>query len=156
MVVTASGFQQKIEDSAASISVITREQLEKRAYRDVTDALKDVPGVVVTGGGSSSDISIRGMGSKYTLMLVDGKKQNKLMGVSQEQILRMEREMANLQGQYKLVEQTYGQDVLNLVLARGYLSKMVENESVVKYLRQWQSEVLEQFESIVATTSLEL
>uniref|UniRef100_UPI003B9DEB53 ligand-gated channel protein n=1 Tax=Aeromonas jandaei TaxID=650 RepID=UPI003B9DEB53 len=74
MVVTASGFQQKIEDSAASISVITREQLEKRAYRDVTDALKDVPGVVVTGGGSSSDISIRGMGSKYTLMLVDGKK----------------------------------------------------------------------------------
>lgn len=89
-------------------------------------------------------------------MLVDGKKQNKLMGVSQEQILRMEREMANLQGQYKLVEQTYGQDVLNLVLARGYLSKMVENESVVKYLRQWQSEVLEQFESIVATTSLEL
>ncbi|EOD54359.1 ligand-gated channel protein [Aeromonas molluscorum] len=74
MVVTASGFQQKIEDSAASISVVTREQLEKRAYRDVTDALKDVPGVVVTGGGSSSDISIRGMGSKYTLMLVDGKR----------------------------------------------------------------------------------
>jgi outer membrane receptor for ferrienterochelin and colicins len=65
MVVTASGFQQKIEDTAASISVVTREQLEKRAYRDVTDALKDVPGVVITGGGSSSDISIRGMGSKY-------------------------------------------------------------------------------------------
>lgn len=43
MVVTASGFQQKIEDTAASISVVTREQLEKRAYRDVTDALKDVP-----------------------------------------------------------------------------------------------------------------
>ncbi len=74
MVVTASGFQQKIEDTAASISVVTREQLEKRAYRDVTDALKDIPGVVITGGGSSSDISIRGMGSKYTLMLVDGKR----------------------------------------------------------------------------------
>ena len=28
--------------------------------------------------------------------------------------------MATLQGQYKMVEQTYGQDVLNLVLARGY------------------------------------
>lgn len=74
MVITASGFQQKIEDSAASISVVTREQLEKRAYRDVTDALKDFPGVVITGGGSSSDISIRGMGAKYTLMLVDGKR----------------------------------------------------------------------------------
>ncbi|MFE8048520.1 ligand-gated channel protein [Brenneria goodwinii] len=74
MVVTASGYEQKIEDSAASISVISREQLETKAYRDVTDALKDVPGVVVTGGASSSDISIRGMSSKYTLILVDGKR----------------------------------------------------------------------------------
>lgn len=74
MVVTASGFQQKIQDSAASISVIPRQQIENKAYRDVTDALKDVPGVVVTGGGSSSDISIRGMSSKYTLILIDGKR----------------------------------------------------------------------------------
>lgn len=74
MVVTASGFQQKIQDSPASISVIPRQQIEDKAYRDITDALKDVPGVVVTGGGSSSDISIRGMSSKYTLILVDGKR----------------------------------------------------------------------------------
>ncbi|WP_445375011.1 ligand-gated channel protein [Photorhabdus tasmaniensis] len=74
VVTTASGFQQKIEDAPASISVVSREQLETKAYRDVTDALKDVPGVVVTGGGSSSDISIRGMASKYTMMLVDGKR----------------------------------------------------------------------------------
>lgn len=74
MVTTASGFQQKIEDAPASISVITRQQLEDKAYRDVTDALKDVPGVLVTGGGSSSDISIRGMDAKYTLILIDGKR----------------------------------------------------------------------------------
>ncbi|MBC8954164.1 ligand-gated channel protein [Xenorhabdus sp. PB62.4] len=74
VVTTAAGFQQKIEDAPASISVVSREQLETKAYRDVTDALKDVPGVVVTGGGSSSDISIRGMASKYTMILVDGKR----------------------------------------------------------------------------------
>ncbi|WP_145548282.1 ligand-gated channel protein [Yersinia intermedia] len=74
MVVTASGFQQRIQDSAASISVVTREQIENKAYSDITDALKDVPGVVVTGGGSHSDISIRGMSAKYTLILVDGKR----------------------------------------------------------------------------------
>jgi len=51
-------------------------------------------------------------------LLVDGKKPQKLTGVTQEQMAKMEREMANLQGQYKMVEQTYGQDVLNLVLAR--------------------------------------
>ncbi|HBO22744.1 MAG TPA: ligand-gated channel protein [Providencia sp.] len=73
-VTTASGYQQKIEDAPASISVVTREQLENKAYRDVTDALKDVPGVLVTGGGSSSDISIRGMDAKYTMILIDGKR----------------------------------------------------------------------------------
>lgn len=74
LVVTATGFEQKIQNAPASISVITREQIEDKAYRDITDALKDVPGVVVTGGGSSSDISIRGMSSQYTLILVDGRR----------------------------------------------------------------------------------
>ncbi len=45
----------------------------------------------------------------------------------------MEREMGNLQGQYKLVEQTYGQDMLNLVLAKGYLARLLENESLHRY-----------------------
>ena len=62
---------------------------------------------------------------------------------------------ANLQGQYKMVEQTYGQDVLNLVLARGYLAKLLENTQVVRYLRQRQPEVLAEFETIVQTVSLE-
>lgn len=88
-------------------------------------------------------------------MLVEGKKPKKRAGVTQEQMSRMEREMANVQGQYKLVEQTYGQDVLNLVLARGYLAKLLENKAVVRYLKQLHPEVLEQFESIVETTSLE-
>lgn len=76
IVVTASGFEQNIKKAAASISVLTQEEINKKAYRDVTDALKDVPGVVVTGGGSSSDISIRGMGSAYTVIMVNGKKVN--------------------------------------------------------------------------------
>ena len=88
-------------------------------------------------------------------MLVEGKKPAKLAGVSQEQMARMEREMSNLQDQYKMVEQTYGQDVLNLVLARGYLTKLLENTTVGRYLKQRHPEVLEQFENIVATTSLE-
>ena len=90
-----------------------------------------------------------------TEMLVDGRKPKKLTGVTQEQMSRMEREMANLQGQYKLVEETYAEDVLNLVLARGYLAKLLENQSVVRYIKQRRSEVLEQFEVIVQTTSLD-
>lgn len=76
VVVTASGFEQLVEDAPASISVIPREDIEKKSYKDVTDALRDVPGVLITGGGSSSDISIRGMTGGYTLILVDGKRLN--------------------------------------------------------------------------------
>ena len=88
-------------------------------------------------------------------LLVDGKKPSKLSGVSKEQMARMEREMSNLQGQYKLVEQSYGQDVLTLVLVRGYLVKLLGNAEVAKRLRGKAPEILEQFETIAETTSLE-
>ena len=58
------------------------------------------------------------------MRLVEGKKPAKLNGVSPEQTAKMEREMTNLQYQYKVVEQTYGQDVLNLVLDKGYLGSL--------------------------------
>ncbi|MCW4148855.1 ligand-gated channel protein [Halomonas sp. 18H] len=79
MVVTASGFEQQVVNAPASISVLSREQLEDGHYQDVTDALRDVPGVIVTGGGAGDngkDITMRGMPAQYTLILVDGRPQN--------------------------------------------------------------------------------
>jgi hypothetical protein len=87
--------------------------------------------------------------------LVDGKKPKKLTGVGPEQMAKMEREMSNLQGQYKLVEQTYGQDVLNLVLAKGYLARLLENKSVHQYLKAQQEDLLAEFQLIVDTISLD-
>lgn len=87
--------------------------------------------------------------------LVDGAGARKMMGVTLEQMSRMEREMANLQGQYRVVEQSYGEDVLSLVLARGYLAKLLENPKVTKYLKQEQPEVLEQLAAIVEATALD-
>lgn len=72
-VVSASGIEQNIADAAATISVITKEELEKKSFTDVTDALKNVPGLYVNGGGSNQSISIRGMAKEYTLFLIDGK-----------------------------------------------------------------------------------
>lgn len=88
-------------------------------------------------------------------LLVSEKRPRKMSGVTAEQMAKMEREMGNLQGQLKLVEKSYGQDVLLLVLARGYLAKLLENKSVARYIRQRRPEVLEQFEVIVETTSLD-
>ncbi|WP_419673499.1 hypothetical protein [Aliarcobacter butzleri] len=44
VVTTASGYEQNIKDAPASISVITPEELEKKSYSDVTDAVKNVTG----------------------------------------------------------------------------------------------------------------
>ena len=79
VVVTATGFEQKLTDAPASISVITREDLGKRPYITLLDAVRDLEGVDVgetrdkTGQGT---ISMRGMGSDYTLILINGRRQN--------------------------------------------------------------------------------
>jgi hypothetical protein len=90
-----------------------------------------------------------------TSALIEGRKPSRVAGMTQEQIAKMEREMSNLQGQYKLVEQTYGQDVLNLVLARGYLGKLLENDAVTRYLSEHYPELLTELEAIVEVESIE-
>src|SRR5690349_1692116 len=55
IVVTASGFEQTVRDAPASISVITQEELEKGSFRDLTDALREVQGVVTTGVANEKD-----------------------------------------------------------------------------------------------------
>ena len=76
VVVTASGFEQAVEDAPASITVITGESLRKRPVRNLGDAVRDVEGVLVNGSANEADISIRGMPADYTLILVDGKRQS--------------------------------------------------------------------------------
>lgn len=80
VVVTASGFEQKVVDAPASISVVSREELSKRPYTNLVDALRDVEGIDV--GLEASDkngratISMRGLPSEYTLVLIDGRRQS--------------------------------------------------------------------------------
>jgi hypothetical protein len=78
-----------------------------------------------------------------------------MKGVTPEQMARMEREMANLQGQYKLIEENYAEDVLNLVLAQGYMKKLLANEAVRRFVMQHYPEIYEQLDMIVAINSLD-
>lgn len=76
IVVTASTRAQTVERAPATISVVTSEQLENRAYVDLFDAVRDVEGVSVSGGSNFQDILIRGLPGSYTLTLVDGRRQS--------------------------------------------------------------------------------
>jgi hypothetical protein len=95
------------------------------------------------------------LAATHSSLLVNEGAQKKIKGVTPEQMLKMEREMANLEGQFKLIEQSYGQDVLNLVLAKGYLTKLLGNEAVIRFLSQNTPDILREFSSIVQTASLD-
>lgn len=79
VVVSASGFEQKITDAPASISVISSQDLQQKRYNNLAQALGDVEGIDIgqsTGKTGGLNISIRGMPSQYTLILIDGRRQN--------------------------------------------------------------------------------
>lgn len=84
-VISASGYEQDIKEAPATISIIPKEEIMTRPIRDLGDAVQDIPGVYVesskTGGNT---ISMRGLGSAYTLILIDGKRQNVAQGYHQQ------------------------------------------------------------------------
>lgn len=88
-------------------------------------------------------------------MLVVGKKASPVAAMSREQLARMENEMSNLLGQYKLAEQSHSEDMLNLMLARGYIVKLIDNARVLRYLQAHYPEILEEFGKIVEVTTVD-
>jgi outer membrane receptor for ferrienterochelin and colicins len=79
MVVSAAGYEQKITEASASISVVSGEELTQKRFSNLAQALEDVEGIDVrqgTGKTGGLNISMRGMPSEYTLILVDGRRQN--------------------------------------------------------------------------------
>jgi hypothetical protein len=81
--------------------------------------------------------------------LVPGKRARTPKGVTEEQLNLMRRESASLDRDFRLIEETYGADHLDLVLAKGYLARLIENSRVAKYLREHHREIALEFIRIV-------
>lgn len=79
--------------------------------------------------------------------LVEQKKK-KVKGLTPDQVARMETEAARLQREFKVIEQDYGADHLDLVLAAGYVGRLLTNARVVRYLAQKHPEILAEFQKI--------
>ena len=78
-VVTASPFSQSHLLAPASISVVSPQDIASRPARDLAETLSNVPGISIDSSVSKTGgygISIRGMPSSYTLILIDGKRVN--------------------------------------------------------------------------------
>ncbi|MCU4437578.1 TonB-dependent receptor [Acinetobacter bereziniae] len=79
IVVSAAGYEQKLKDAPASITVITEKDLKDKRINSIADALVDVEGVDISpqaGKTGGLNIRIRGMDAEYSLVLIDGRRQN--------------------------------------------------------------------------------
>lgn len=75
VVVTATRTAQTADESLASVTVVTREDIERTQARSVPDALRGIPGVSVStngGRGQPASVFLRGTNSDHVLVLIDG------------------------------------------------------------------------------------
>jgi ParB-like chromosome segregation protein Spo0J len=72
-----------------------------------------------------------------------------------EDLARMENELKALEKDFAMLDETYGRNVVDLTLARGYLKKLLDNGKVVRFLAQKYPEILAEFQRVVEAMSLE-
>jgi len=84
--------------------------------------------------------------------LVDPGKARKIKGLTERQMDLMARESASLDREFKLVEQSYGGDHLDLILAIGYVRRLVANPRIAKFLERNYEDIYAEFRRLVGTT----
>ena len=75
IVVTASSVPETLATTPASVTVLTRDEIEDRAARDIADVLREVPGINISRTGSAgraTSLFTRGANSTHTLVLWNG------------------------------------------------------------------------------------
>lgn len=76
------------------------------------------------------------------------RKERRPRALTHDQIVSLQRESANLDREYRLVEETYGADHLDLVLAIGFVGTLLSSAPVVGYLARYHAEILGQFQRL--------
>ncbi|HCI13942.1 MAG TPA: TonB-dependent vitamin B12 receptor [Gallionellaceae bacterium] len=77
VVVTATRTAQPVDATLASVTVITRQDIERRQAQSLPDALRGVPGLTISnsgGAGKATAVYLRGTNADHVLVLVDGVK----------------------------------------------------------------------------------
>jgi outer membrane receptor for ferrienterochelin and colicins len=97
VVVTATKTEMNVKDVPSAVQVITKEDIEARGARTLKDVLRFATGVNIMRSGTREAVSIRGFDSRFSMILVDGKRiaseidQNyELDRISMENIERIE------------------------------------------------------------------
>lgn len=80
--VTTTRTEKPVEETAAAVTVVDAEDLERLAPQDLRDILRDVPGVSFSGGPRAGVMSptIRGLGDERVVIRIDNARQNYQVG----------------------------------------------------------------------------
>ncbi len=87
--------------------------------------------------------------------LVNAGKSDPKRRFTPEDLAKIEREMESIGQEMRTLEETYGKNVLNLVIVVGYLKKLLASANVVKYLARKYPDLLSQFQKLADATSLD-
>lgn len=69
---------------------------------------------------------------------------------------RLENEVSSLQEQYRLIEDNYGIQVLNLTLVKNYVKSICHNERVTDYLQKNAPDIYQVFQNVIELENLNL
>lgn len=86
--------------------------------------------------------------------LANPNEPKKKEGMTREEIAKMEQEMESLERDLKSVEQSYGDNMLNLTCARSYIKKLIDNGKVVRFLNTNYPDIFAEFESLALAESV--
>lgn len=94
------------------------------------------------------------VGATPKSQLVDSSRPKQVAGLSDAQMALMEQESASLDREFRLIEENFGTDNLDLVVASGYIGRLLGNARTVRYLAQNYPELLSEFQKIVENTGI--
>ncbi|WP_248118583.1 plasmid partitioning protein RepB C-terminal domain-containing protein [Brevundimonas sp. EYE_349] len=156
-------------------SIRSRRQLLNGIHDDVAELLKDKPVGIQTFSKlrkmkpirqlevAELMVSANNFSASYARALLVTTKATDLVnpqakavpGLSPEQIDRLQRELDAGSHDYHELEASFGDDTLVLVIAAGFLERLLSRPAIDAYLADAHPEMLQNFRSIVAAASLD-
>jgi len=78
----------------------------------------------------------------------------KVPNLSVEEVARMERELESLERDFKAIEATYGENMLNLTVIVGYVRKLLANPGIIKFLRSRHGDLCTELERVASSDTV--
>ena len=78
----------------------------------------------------------------------------KKAGMTREEIAKLESEMESIGQDVKAIESSYGENMLNLTIAKAYIKKLIDNARVVRFLTANYPDLFAEFEKLAAAEGL--